>query len=180
MLKGKTRYRMMIGVMLCLSGMSGFQVAIAAESAFKIGMLDWQQLLAKAPQAAEAGKRLEKEFQARQESLTVKKKDFQTKQEKLQRDKDVMTEAERNKFDKEVTKLNHEIRHLTEELSADYTARHREEMDDFLKKVKDEVEKIATDEKYDLVLSQEAAVYMSERADITEKVLQRLTKIKGK
>src|SRR5438067_215544 len=65
----------------------------------KIGVLDWQQLLAKAPQAEEAGKRLEKEFQTPKDNLMKKQKDFQAKQEKLGRDKDVMSEAERKKVE---------------------------------------------------------------------------------
>lgn len=144
----------------------------------KIGVLDWQQLLTKAPQAEEAGKRLEKEFQARKDKLINKQKDFQAKQEKIQRDRDTMSDAERSKSEKELTKLQQDLRHMDEELRSDYTARHREEMDDFIKIVREVVDKLAAEEKYDLVLPQEATLFMNERIDVTEKVLQRLAKTK--
>lgn len=155
------------------------EVAAAASASMKIGVLDWQQLLTKAPQAEEAGKRLEKEFQARKDKLMGKQKEFQAKQEKLQRDRDTMSDAERSKSEKDLTKIQQDLRHLDEELRSDYTARHREEMDEFIKIVREVVDKLAAEEKYDLVLPQEATLFMNERIDVTEKVLQRLAKTKG-
>lgn len=144
----------------------------------KIGVLDWQQLLTKAPQAEEAGKRLEKEFQARKDALIAKQKDFQTKQEKLGRDKDVMAETERKKVENDLTKLQQDLRRLDEELRSDYTARHREEMDDFLKVTREVVDELAKKEEFDLVLPQDATIYTADRIDVTEKVLERLRKLK--
>lgn len=162
---------------LMIFGITGVH-ASDSPSPLKVGVLDWQQLLTKAPQAEEAGKRLEKEFQGRKDKLVSKQKDFQTKQEKLQRDRDVMSEAERTKSEKELTKLQQDLRHLDEELRSDYTTRHREEMDEFINLVRDVVSKVAAEEKYDLVLPQEATLFMAERIDVTEKVLQKLAKLK--
>jgi outer membrane protein len=148
-------------------------------STTKIGVLDWQQLFTKAPQAEEAGKRLEKAFASRKEDLTKKHKDSQAKQEKLQRDRDTMSEAERTKSEKELAKLLSEVRHLDEELRSDYTEEHRKEMDAFVGLVRELVAKIAAEEKYDLVLPQDATLFMSERSDVTEKVLERLAKAKS-
>lgn len=146
----------------------------------KIGVLDWQQLLTKAPQAEEAGKRLEKEFASRKDKLIDMQKKFQSEQEKLQRDRATMSEAERTKSEKNIAKLQQDLRHLDEELRSDYTARHREEMDEFIKIVREVVDKLAAEEKYDLVLPQEATLFMNDRIDVTEKVLQRLSKSKTK
>lgn len=144
----------------------------------KIGVLDWQQLLAKAPQAEAAGKRLENEFQSRKDKLVKKQEEFQSKQTKLQRDRDVMSESERNKTEKELAKIQQDLRHMDEELRSDYTARHREEMDEFIKIVREVVDKLAAEEKYDLVLPQEATLFMADRIDVTEQVLQKLSKLK--
>lgn len=146
----------------------------AASDPVKIGVLDWQQLLSKAPQAEVAGKRLDQEFQGPKEKLINKQKEFQNKRDKLQRDKDVMSAAERSKKEKELAKMEQDLRRMDEELRADITTRHREEMDDFVKAVREVIEKLAVEEKYDLVLPQEATLYVAERIDITEKVLKRL------
>jgi len=149
---------------------------LAVASDTKIGVLDTQQLLTKAPQAEEAGKRLDKEFQGPKDKLINKQKEFQTKRDKLQRDKDVMSAVERGKKEKELAKMEQDLRRLDEELRADITTRHREEMDDFVKTVREEVEKLAKEEKFDLVLPQEATLYVAESIDITNKVLERLEK----
>ncbi len=144
----------------------------------KIGVLDWQQLLSKAPQAEEAGKRLEQEFKTPKDNLLKKQKDFQAKQEKLGRDKDVMSEAERKKLENELTKMQQDLRRQDEELRSDYTARHQEEMGDFLKVVREVVDTLAKEKKFDLVLPQDATIYMAERVNVTDDVLESLRKLK--
>lgn len=163
---------------ILLSVFLGFSsIAMAADDLpTRIGVLDWQLLLSKAPQAEDAGKRLEKEFQAPKDKFVNKQKEFQTKREKMQRDADVMSVAERGKKEKELAKMEQDLRRMDEELRSDYTTRHREEMDLFIKEVKDVVEKVAEEYKYDVVISQEAALHVSERVDITAKVLERLEK----
>ncbi len=163
-------------LMLCLGLSSTSVLATNTDSPLKVGILDWQLLLSKAPQAEEAGKRLEREFQEPKDKLVNKQKEFQTKRDKLQRDKDVMSAAQRTKSEKDLAKMEQDLRRLDEELRSDYTNRHREEMDSFIQVVRDIVEKISHDEKYDLVLPQEATLYISNRVDVTDKVLQRLEK----
>ncbi len=166
----------MKSILLTVCVSLGSTLAIASDTATKIGVLDWQQLLSKAPQAEEAGKRLEKEFQAPKDKLVNKQKEFQAKREKLQRDKDVMTATEKAKKEKELAKTEQDLRRMDEELRSDYTTRHREEMDDFIKTVREIVDSFAKEEKYDLVIPQEATLYMADRIDITEKVLEKLEK----
>lgn len=162
-------------LLLCVSLGSTF--AVASDAPTKIGVLDWQQLLAKAPQAEEAGKRLEKEFQGPKDKLINKQKEFQTKRDKMQRDKDVMSAADRAKREKELAKMEQDLRRLDEELRSEYTTRHREEMDTFIALVRGEVEKLSQEDKFDLVIPQEATLYVAERIDITDKVLERLEKV---
>lgn len=154
----------------------GSTFAAASDAPIKIGVLDWQQLLSKAPQAEEAGKRLEKEFQAPKDKLINKQKEFQAKRDKMQRDKDVMSATDRAKKEKDMAKMEQDLRRMDEELRSDYTTRHREEMDSFITAVRAEVEKLSQEDKYDLVIPQEATLYVADRIDITEKVLERLEK----
>ena len=154
----------------------GSMVMAADELPTRIGVLDWQTLLSKSPQAEDAGKRLEKEFQVPKDKLVNKQKEFQTKREKMQRDADVMSVAERGKKEKELAKMEQDIRRMDEELRSDYTTRHREEMDIFIKEVKDLVDEVAQEYKYDVVISQEGVLHVADRVDMTGKVLERLEK----
>lgn len=172
MLKQLVRF-VMVGV---VSLGTGALLAADAPATFNIGVLDWQVLLAKAPQADAAGKRLEKEFEKPKNDLINKQKEFQSKREKMQRDADTLSSAEKTKREKELVKMEQDLRRLDEELRSDYTARHREEMDNFIKTVKDVVDKLAEEQKYDVVLPQEATLYVADRINITAKVLERLEK----
>lgn len=142
--------------------------------AIKIGVLDWQLLVAKSPQAEQAGKRLEKEFKERKDTFLEKQKQLETKHEKFQRDKDIMAEAERTKAERELTKLQQDLRNLQEENQADYAVRHREEMDKFLNTVKAVVDDYAKKEQFDLILPQDTTLFAAERMDITTAILEKL------
>src|SRR5436190_15526737 len=153
---------------LCL--WMGSTLAFADALPTKIGVLDWQQLSSKAPQAEEAVKRLDKEFQGPKDKLVNKQKEFVAKRDKLQRDKDVLSPAERGKREKELAKLEQDLRRMDEELRSEVQTRQREELDNFLAIVREVVDKLAKEEKYDLVLPQETTFFMSDRIDVTEKV----------
>jgi len=164
-------------VLLTVSISLASTIAAATEDRpFKMGVLDWQQLLQKAPQAEAAGKRLEKEVQGPKDKLENKQKEFLTKRDKLQKDKDVMSASERAKKEKELAKMEQDLRRIDEELRSDYTTRHREEMDEFIRIVRECVDKIAKEKKIDLVIPQEATLFVSDRIDMTEEVLKALEK----
>lgn len=161
-----------------LADQKAAKAAVAPEKeaavSFKVGVLDWQLLAAKSPQADSAGKRLEKEFKSRKDAFVEKQKQLETKHEKLQRDKEVMSEAERTKSERELMKLQQDLRTIQEENQSDYATRHREEMDKFLNVVKEVVDKYAVQEKFDLILPQDATLYVSDRMDITPVILEKL------
>ncbi len=158
-------------------------VAVAADApataslAAKVGVLDWQRLISTAPQAKEASKRFEAEFQGPSQKLNEKQSEFQSKRAKLQRDQSVLSAAEQSKKEKELLKLEQEIRRMDEELRAESTTRHREEMDNFIKIVREVVEKFGQEQSYDAILSHEVMVYYADRIDITDQILERLQKM---
>jgi len=165
--------KILVALLLSLSSLS-----YAAEIT-KIGILNVQELVGKAVQAEEAGKRLEKEFQARKDGLFKKQEEAQKKHDKLQRDKDVLSDSEKNKLEKEITKARQDLRHQEEELRNDFMSRQQEEQEAFFKVVKEVVNQIAKDEQYDLILSSELAVFVADKVDVTTIVLAKLNSAKA-
>jgi len=168
----KKRSALITMILLALPGLGFASDKTAAP--LKLGVLDWQQLVAKSPQAEMAGKRLEKEFKGRKDTFMAKQKDYEAKQEKLQRDKDIMSEIERTKAERELTKLQQELRNLQEENQSDYSIRHREEMDKFLNIVKSIVDEYSKKEQYDVILPQDTTLFAADRVDITQNILDKL------
>src|SRR5437870_4033270 len=73
-----------IALLVCLgtSNLVFAENAPALTTPLKIGVIDSQRLFSAAPQAKEAAKRLENEFQGPSQKLTEKQNDFQTKRNK--------------------------------------------------------------------------------------------------
>ncbi len=169
---------LLLGLSLSSVALGASDVVAPAQAApIKLGVLDWQRLIATAPQAKEATKRLQAEFQGVAQKLNDKQSDFQAKRTKLQRDGNVLSAAERTKKEKELAKLEQEIRRMDEELQSENASRSREEMDDFLRVVREVVEKLGHEQNYDAIFSQEVMAYASERIDVTDTILERLQKL---
>ena len=77
--------------------------------------------------AKDIQKRLEKEFNPRNDKFQSKKQELQSKQELLQRDKVVLSEKERIVKERELTKLQQEAQHMFETLDTESKSRQQEE-----------------------------------------------------
>src|SRR5689334_13079150 len=120
--------------------LSATVVVASDEPPIKIGIFNLQQLVSKAPQAEEARKRLESEFQISKERFDNKQKEYQAKRDNYTRNKDILSTSKRNKEEKELVKMEQELRRLEEEFRADSEIRNREEMGNFITTVKGAVD----------------------------------------
>ncbi|MDB6096828.1 MAG: outer membrane protein OmpH [Francisellaceae bacterium] len=160
-----------------LVGLTAALMAFTLQAAVNIGVLDIEEILTKSPQAERASKTLEKEFTGRKEKLVSKHEAWQEKQKKITRDKDILSKADKEKAEKEIAKLQTELRDLEEEFRNDYNTRNREEIENLSKIVKEVVNNVAKDEKIDAVFSSQTAIYVGPNADVTQKVMAALKKL---
>lgn len=158
-------------VALSLVLVSGFAYADC-----KIGLVDKQVLGQDSLYAKNVHEKMKKEFAARQEGLIGKEKDLMTKFEALERDKDVITDAERVKKERELLKLKQSLQEESESFQHDVMQRQEKEGAAFEKIVSDVLSEIAKEEKLDLILQQQVALYSNRKSDYTYKALQALDK----
>jgi outer membrane protein len=144
---------------------------------FKIGLVDKQVLGQDSLYAKNVHERMKKEFSARQDSLITKEKDLMSKFEALERDKDVIAEPERVKKERELAKLQQNLKDESEAFQADVMQRQEKESASFEKLVAEVLANIAKEEKLDLILQQQVALYSGGKADYTYKSLQALDKL---
>lgn len=143
---------------------------------FKIGLVDKQVLGQDSLYAKNVHERMKKEFSARQDALIAKEKDLMTKFEALERDKDVISEAERAKKERELSKLQQELKEQGEAFQSDVMQRQEKEAAAFEKMLSEVLANIAKEEKLDLILQQQVALYGGSKSDYTYKTLQALDK----
>jgi outer membrane protein len=144
--------------------------AVQAES--KIGFVNSQRVLNEAPQAVKAKKRLEKDFEKRDQDLQKIAKQLQTMQETMEKNALTLGESERRVKAREFEDMNRDFQRKRREFSEDLTQRQNEETAAVFERINKIIKTIAEAEKYDIIFQE--AVYASPRIDITEKVIKAL------
>jgi len=139
----------------------------------KIGIVDVNKILKEAPQTISANKKLEKEFSARTEKLKSKIKTLDADGKKYQKESLTMSDDQREKAEKSLQQRRIEIQRSERELREDMDLRRREEIGDLQDKINVTIDKIALDEKYDLILYNGIA-FASDKVDMTQKIIKLL------
>lgn len=150
-------------------------LAMPAVAQTKIGVVDYNRLLAEAPQAKAAAQTLETEFGPRQKQLEAQRKDLEAKVQKFERDQATMAEAERTKQQRELRDQQLNFERRAKEFQEDGQLRQNEELQRVQRLIIQEVQNYAKAQGYDLVIAQ-GVIYRSDAIDITPQVLQTLEK----
>jgi len=147
-----------------------FSTGVMAES--RIGFVNSQKILNDAPQAARAKKKIEKDFEKRDQDLQRMAKQLQGLQENIDKNAVTMVESERRAKEREFGELNRDFQRKQREFREDLSQRQNEEMASIFERVNKIIKQIAEAEKYDIIFQE--AVYANPRIDITEKVIKAL------
>jgi outer membrane protein len=150
--------------------------AFSANAEVKIGFVNGQRVINESPQAAKAKKKLEKEFERRDQDLQKMAKQLQTMQDALEKNAVTLSESEHRNKEREFNDLNREFQRRQREFREDLNLRQNDEMAAIYDRVNRAVKQVAESEKYDIILQE--AVYISPRIDLTDKVIKALNDAK--
>lgn len=145
----------------------------SALAELKIGYVNAARLLEEAPQADVATKKLKQEFAPREEGIVTKQKSLEDLENQLRRDGPTMTESDRRKMDRDIVEQKRELRRLQDEFRDDLGFRRNEEIGKLQRVVKEIIESLGREEKFDLILY-EGIAYASRTLDLTDRILERL------
>ncbi len=162
-------------VLLALTLLSGEG---AANADVKIGFVNTQRILADAPQAAKAKKKIEKEFEKRDQDLQRLAKQLQTLQDAMEKNSVTMSETERRTKERDFGELNREFQRRQREFKEDLNLRQNEEMAAIFDRVNKIIRSIAETDRFDLILQE--AVFAGPRIDITDRIIKVLGEPAGK
>ncbi len=157
---------LLLGVLLATAGN-----AMATE--LKIGFVNPALILEKAPQAKAASSKLEHEFAPRQKKLAAEQTDIQKLQDKLARNGEIMSQARRDKLQRDILTRRREFKRKQSEFREDLNIRRNGELGKLERQIRTAILAVAKDGHYDLIVS-DGVLYASKRVDITGRVLQRL------
>ncbi|MDP2809635.1 MAG: OmpH family outer membrane protein [Rhodocyclaceae bacterium] len=154
--------------------LAGFFVlsAPSAQAETRIGFVNGQRVITESPQAIKAKKKIEKEFEKRNEDLQKMAKQLQSMQETMEKNAVTLSESDRRNKEREFNDMNREFQRKQREFREDLNLRQNEEMAAIYERANKVIRQIAEAEKFDLILQE--AVYFSPRIDLTDKVLKAL------
>jgi outer membrane protein len=155
----------LLGFCLCLALISG-----PASAEIKMGVVNFQKLLEDAPQTKTAMQALENEFAPRRRELLTMQNDLKARDEKLQKEGAVMSEADRTKAEKGLRDQQREFQRKAGEFQDDASTRRNEEIGKVQRYLVTEIQGYANAQGFDLVLG-EGVFFAKGPLDITANVL---------
>lgn len=141
----------------------------------KVGYVQVDKILQEAPQTAESGKKLEKEFGPRTQELDRMQKQIKDMETALDKDSLTMSETDRRNKERDISNQKIEFQRKQRELREDVNLRKNEELGSLQDRINKAVTAVSEAEGYDLVIYGGVA-YASKKVDITDKVLKSLGK----
>ncbi len=140
----------------------------------KVGYVQVDKILKEAPQTAESGKKLEREFSPRSLELDKMKKQIATIESELDQESLSLSETDRRNKQRKASNLKIEFQRKQRELREDINIRKNEELSVLQDRINNAVKTVSESEGYDLVMYGGVA-YASNKIDITDKVLKLLS-----
>jgi outer membrane protein len=154
-----------LGLCLC-----GLMVSAQASAEIKMGVVNFQKLLEDAPQTKTAMQALENEFAPRRRELLTMQNDLKARDEKLQKEGAVMSEADRAKAEKTLRDQQREFSRKAGEFQDDASTRRNEEIGKVQRYLVSEIQTYASAQGFDLVLG-DGVFFAKGPLDITAQVL---------
>ena len=144
----------------------------AAHAQAKIGFVNTERILRDAVPAQRAQKKIESEFQKRDQELGRMAEQLKKMQDDMERSAVTLSESQRRTKEREFSELNREFQRKQREFREDLNQRRNEELARVVEQANRVIRQIAAQEEFDVVLQD--AVYANPRIDITEKVIKAL------
>jgi outer membrane protein len=146
--------------------------AAAAAPTGKFGFVNTERILRDAIPAQRAQKKIEAEFQKRDQELARVADQLKRMQDELEKNSVTMSESQRRTKEREFGELNRDFQRKQREFREDLNQRRNEELAQVVEQANRVIRQIAEQEKYDIIFQD--AVFASPRIDITDKVIKAL------
>lgn len=139
----------------------------------KIGFVNTERVFREAPVALVAQKKLEKEFATRDADLQKMAKQARDLQAQIEKDGVTMSEADRQRKERDLANMNREYQRTLREFREDLNVRRNEELVKVQDKARKAIQAYGEAEKYDAIL--EDVIYFSPKIDITDRIIRTLS-----
>jgi outer membrane protein len=166
LLENKMNKRFILGAIAALL-ITGFTQA----ADLNIGVVNVRAVASQAPQRETIAGALQQEFKERGETLKGLDQEMKDMQAKGQADILTLTEQQKIDLTRALESKAANMQLLQKALQEDYKQRSSEEQNKLLILIKKAIDQISAKESFDIVLQAESVAFISDRVDITKKVI---------
>jgi outer membrane protein len=145
-------------------------VAPATAQELKIGYVNSERVMRESNPAKAAQAKLQAEFSKREKELDDSAAKLKSAADKLEKDAVTLSEAERNRRQRELVESDRDLQRKRREFQEDLNQRRNEELAGVIERANRVIRQIYESEKYDLMLQE--VIFAGARVDITEKVIK--------
>lgn len=156
-------------------------LVLTANAAFadvKIGVLDLNKVLASDSQVTTMQDQLKKQFEPRNQDIINAQKSLQNDIEKYNKDSGKMKGDDVKKAQDKIINSQKKLQEMQGSFQHDLTEAQNKSMQTILKRVEKIVNKFATDQKYDLIVTKVSTVYNDSKLEVTDQIVDALKKDK--
>jgi outer membrane protein len=156
-------------------GLSLTNIAFAADEAtatLPIAVVDGNKVFQQFQPAIEED--LKKEFKDQQQKLMTMQDDLQKMSGQLDKDAEIMSEAEVEKLQEKFAEKQMEFQQISVEYSEAYNERGNEEFQKLIERVQTAAAALAKEKNYALVVQKGAVLYSDDKYDVTDDLIKQV------
>lgn len=150
----------------------GLISAVSMADNLKIGVVDLQRIMQTAPQMKAVQEKLEKEFRPRRDQLVKMEESLKSDMQRFKRDNAVLSQDQKKELEKKIVMTQQMFEREGQQYQQELSTAHNEAMEGLYTRIRQAIDQVAKDEKYDMVIQKDAAPFSSTQLDVTDKVLK--------
>ncbi len=144
----------------------------------KIGYVNSERIMRDSDIAKRSQAKLEAEFGQRDKALNDLNAALRAQAEKLDKDSPTLSEPEKARRQRELVELDRDLQRKNREFQEDLTQRKNEELSNLAERSNRAIKAIGDAEHFDIILQDGLVPYVSDRVDLTKKVIDALNAAK--
>ena len=145
----------------------------ALQAELKVAAVNINRVMLEAPKFKSANQAIDSEFKIKTDQLKSKANEIKTLQENFKRDFDTMSEDQKRVKSDEIRAKAKDFNDREKTLIQEFNQKRNEKLQELQKLLSTQIQSIANEQSYDLVLTQGVA-FASPSVDITDKLITRL------
>lgn len=160
-----------------LFALTALSFASIAQAELKIGLVDMRAALFSSDAAKEFTEEMVKKYKQQDLEVRAVGEDGQKLELRLKNDAAIMSDSERNKLASELETKIQEYKFLKGKLDKALAEKRQEFLNDSKPKIDQAINDLVKEEKLDILMPREAALYADPKMDFTDKIIKKLNKL---